>query len=600
MSLGQHTLAQEKPTTIIQTAYVDTYTLDSTTDVKVSRRIELTNKTAELYVSQYELTFTNPDLLRDIAVFEEERTAEYTQMRSGNNLRLSVQFANPAIGKEAKKTLTVFYTLKDYLNQSGISRELFIPLSRKSSQEELTNYTVRVVTPEGFPTVGITKPRVTKINANLFEWQALERAEKAFYISFSDRSYYRINLNYVLSNNALYPKKIVIPLLPEGIYQKMYLEELQPPPESVFMDEDGNYLATYTVPSNSAQKVLFVGYAELFTTPRQEVRQFWQEKFKNKVSTRYLTQENYWYLNSQSLEASELTKLKGGLEVYNYVVEKLSYDTSRINRNLKRMGAAWILNHPSEAVCMEYSDLFIALSREKGIPAREVVGYGITNDQSILPLSFLGDVLHAWPEHYDFSRQTWLPADPTWGDTSGIDYYSSFDLSHIAFVYHGQDPSFPLPPGVYKLDPTSRDVIVEGVETIPKETNSLEFEAASEVRMRLKQKSRIPIIVKSGANHFLYGTKLQVVDQKSGQILSQRTLSVVEPLSSRKVLMEIPATQLTRSGKHNYKLMVNNKEALIKAYTVQSDLEYFFKTYTLIISGGFFLVVIFFLVKWHF
>ncbi len=111
---------------------------------------------------------------------------------------------------------------------------------------------------------------------------------------------------------------------------------------------------------------------------------------------------------------------------------------------------------------MEYADLLIALSRAGGIPAREINGYAYTLDKTNRPLSLRiegGDVLHAWPQIY-LPETGWTMIDPTWGSTSGSDYFSAFDLSHLTFVVKGISSEYPLPAGSYKTDPNQKDVTV--------------------------------------------------------------------------------------------------------------------------------------------
>ena len=112
---------------------------------------------------------------------------------------------------------------------------------------------------------------------------------------------------------------------------------------------------------------------------------------------------------------------------------------------------------------MEFTDLFIALARAAGIPAREINGYAYTENPELQPLSLVADVLHSWPEYWDSSQKVWRPVDPTWEDTTGgIDYFDKFDLSHVTFVIHGKNTNYPYPAGSYK-NPQSlqKDVLAQ-------------------------------------------------------------------------------------------------------------------------------------------
>lgn len=594
-------LAEAPNQTIIQTEYLDTYFLNYTKDVEVSREITLTNQTAELYVSEYQLTFSSANRLQNLAILEDGVSSVFEKSQNGSLLNVRIKLAKPAIGKGAKKTILVNYRLENYLNRSGVSSELFIPLSQPSTKENLVGYRVVVQTPTDYPELGISKPRLSASTPPHYEWNdLLNFPGKALYISFSKRAFYKIRLNYVLTNRSLYPQRQSIPLVPDGIYQKIYLEELYPLPESVSLDADSNYLATYIVPANGTQKVIYSGYVELFTTPREAVRHFYASQLNSETLSRYLTQESYWDLSNAILNDSEIQALTGSLAIYDYIINKLSYNTARINQDLTRMGAAWIYQNPEQAVCMEYSDLFIALSREKGLPAREVVGYAITNNESLLPASFLGDVFHAWPERYDGARQTWLPLDPTWADTSGIDYYSSFDLSHISLVYHGKDPRFPLPPGVYKTNPESQDILVQGVASLPAEKQRLQVLSPEKISFRLNREGSLPLTLFSETNHFLYNLKLTLKDERTKTVVAEQTLAVIVPLSEQQIIFNLPKNQLQKSGSGSYLLLANNQKLAKINYALKTEIHYYLEKFRYLIIAISLILLIYFLVRWRF
>jgi len=154
--------------------------------------------------------------------------------------------------------------------------------------------------------------------------------------------------------------------------------------------------------------------------------------------------------------------LKTPQAIYNYVSETLQYDSSRVQPNVQRMGAVAALENPTKAICMEYTDLFIAIARAAGIPAREVNGFAYTENPDLQPIGLVADVLHAWPEYYDKEKGVWIAIDPTWGSTTGgIDFFNKLDLRHFAFVVHGSSSREPYPPGSYKLGPNpQKDVYV--------------------------------------------------------------------------------------------------------------------------------------------
>ena len=111
---------------------------------------------------------------------------------------------------------------------------------------------------------------------------------------------------------------------------------------------------------------------------------------------------------------------------------------------------------------MEFTDVFIAIARAAGIPARESVGYAYTSNGRLRPLSFVADVLHAWPEYYDTDQHVWVPIDPTWASTTGgVNYFDKLDFNHIVFAHYGVTSDYPYPAGFYRKNgKTTKDVTV--------------------------------------------------------------------------------------------------------------------------------------------
>jgi transglutaminase-like putative cysteine protease len=86
--------------------------------------------------------------------------------------------------------------------------------------------------------------------------------------------------------------------------------------------------------------------------------------------------------------------------IYEYVTDNVSYLIQK-----QELGALQTLEK-RQGACTEYSDLFVALCRAKGIPARVVKGY--VSEPVYLPQ-------HAWAEVY-LNEYGWVPFDPTYGD----------------------------------------------------------------------------------------------------------------------------------------------------------------------------------------
>lgn len=115
----------------------------------------------------------------------------------------------------------------------------------------------------------------------------------------------------------------------------------------------------------------------------------------------------------------------------------------------------------ARGVCGDYADLFVALCRATGIPARKVYGfrYDLKKDGDLKTPRIVNDQHHAWAEVFLTGYQ-WVPIDPTFTytlngkKTVNYDYYGGFpaDDLHIAvgpvnpemawnYQYYGRQPS---------------------------------------------------------------------------------------------------------------------------------------------------------------
>ncbi|EAQ49636.1 MULTISPECIES: transglutaminase-like domain-containing protein [Leeuwenhoekiella] len=120
----------------------------------------------------------------------------------------------------------------------------------------------------------------------------------------------------------------------------------------------------------------------------------------------FLIEERFIEL-SDPLIASTAQKLKDNdtlgtvKNIYQFVSKKLKYG----GFNTADIGAAKALRQ-KEGDCTEFTDLFVALCRINGIPARVIDGYKA--DYNNTPL-------HSWPEAY-IKEYGWIRFDPTPGN----------------------------------------------------------------------------------------------------------------------------------------------------------------------------------------
>ena len=417
----------------------------------VTHQISLTNLTTSYYASEYALFLGYTDIKNIEANDSLGPLVENISPRE-NGTDIHVTFNDRVVGKGKSLSFTISYETSQVASQSGRIWEVTIPRIRDA--KDIEAYTITIHTPASFGKPTYIKPKQQAAATNPLVFTK-EEVFEGISVVFGEYQLFNFSLTYHLRNNRLYPVITEIALPPKTSYQDIILDSLVPTPLTIYQDEDGNWLAKYRLEASEKLDIKALGKAKLFHEPVNKMPE------TKKDLAIYLRGQKYW--ETQDLGILEKAKeLKTPRKIYAYVVATLTYDVNRTEESRPRLGALDALAHPTSAVCMEFTDLFIALARATGIPAREIDGFGYTGNTKLRPLSLVKDILHAWPEYYDGEKEMWIAVDPTWGNTSGIDYFDTFDFNHLAFVIKGRDSEYPNPAGSYKenLDLEKQDVEV--------------------------------------------------------------------------------------------------------------------------------------------
>lgn len=423
------------------------YKVDPSGNTTVTQNILLTNETSNFYPSEYILNLSGQSIY-NLHAFDRRGPIALSENRSGNNTQIIFKFNDTIAGIGKSLTWTLVYDTAQVAHQNGSIWEILIPPAQIDPTTK--SYTVGVYVPESFGKALYTKPRPNLTGNN---WQLTTGSNKGIALAFSPQDprdphqTYNFTLTYHLKNPNFTPQTNSIALPPDTNYQKIFIDSIIPKPQNVTQDADGNWLADYTMPGNATLDPVVTGSVVLSLYPQTSL-------VPESQLAKYLSPEPFWETLDPKIQ-SEAKQLKTPRQIYDFVTYLLHYDQARIQSDKGRLGAKVIITHPDSAICIEFTDLFIALARAAGIPAREVDGYGYTQDQIHQPLSYGRDVLHAWPEFYDQDNHRWQMIDPTWGNTTGgIDYFDTLDLDHIAFIIRGQSSTSPKPAGAYKIAQT--------------------------------------------------------------------------------------------------------------------------------------------------
>jgi hypothetical protein len=435
--------------------YSVTYTIYQNTTAHVGMQVSLVNQEDDTFFSSYNLQLGYSDI-KNLVAADSTGSITPTLDKNQKGTTVSLSFNDKIVGIGKKLNFNLSFDTNEVAENRGNVWEINIPgISQKN---DFNTFNVKVVYPTSIGKPVYIKPNVpgalSKQNGNTLNFSKDDLGTSGISVAFGNYQIYSFDLSYHLKNSNLFPVRTEIAVPPYTNYQQVILNDMVPKPNNVRLDEDGNWLAEYSLKPSETKNVRVVGKAKVNLNPKEEILTENQKK-------QDILEKPYWETGNTKIK--QLAKELGNpYSIYLFVVKNLTYDYSRVTSKESRIGAKSVLDNPKSAVCLEFTDLFIALCRAAGIPAREINGFAYAKNPEERPLSLFKDILHAWPEYYDEAQKTWIMVDPTWGNTTGgIDYFFNLDVDHLVFVKKGQSSSYPVPAGGYKLSENSNQKDVE-------------------------------------------------------------------------------------------------------------------------------------------
>lgn len=416
----------------------------------VTQTVSLINQETNLYPKQYSIILDTTNI-RNIIARDDGGTITPTITQKDGKTEILLTFNKQIVGIGKQLTFTLRYENSDIAQKNGTIWEVNIP--GISDDPDLGTYNVSL---QVSPTFG-KNAYLSPLPADGKHWNRTQMTKGGISAAYGERQYSKLTLRYFLENTHVTPVTQEIALPPDTSFQRVSIDSLSPKPQEITKDADGNWLARYTLTPGQKLSIQAGVSVALVLEPRSDYQKPTGQDFSE-----YLHPLPFWESNDESIQ--KLASLyKTPKDIYDFVVNSLTYDYERVKKPTTRKGALEALKSPKNAICMEFTDLFIAIARAAGIPAREAVGYAYTTNSKLRPLSLVTDILHAWPEYYDTTQNIWIPVDPTWGNTTGgVDYFTKLDFNHITFAIHGTSSSEPFPAGFYREQgKEGKDVVVE-------------------------------------------------------------------------------------------------------------------------------------------
>lgn len=432
-----------------------TYRIESDGAAMVSELYTITNQTSRQYLSEMVLS-TPVKKLSGLSVKYQDGAAIPATVSVKNSTKddidityqeIRLRFPRANYGQGRSWSFYVNYQAEGMLDTQGSARTVYIPSIEGGQAEDTYEATLNVPLAFGTPHFAGAKSSSGGVlgDRQIYVFNKEELSKQSLSIVFGDRNTYKLNFNFPLHNASRLPKTLTVALPPDLGTQKVRVLKMEPAPSGTRLDEDGNILADYKLSGGQRLNVVTEVLVEARYLEYDLAASGTGADIPADLAARYTTSTAYWPTSgSVAAEAAKLVKADAPVianveAIYRYVIDKLSYNQEKIKFNV-RQGADKALANPGNAVCLEYSDLMVAMLRSAGIPARMPVGYGYTG--SLKSSKSVADSLHSWVEAY-VPGIGWMSFDPTWGEK--FDQFGRAGLDHVAFAIWGSQDSLPAP-----------------------------------------------------------------------------------------------------------------------------------------------------------
>ncbi|OGB75602.1 hypothetical protein A2476_01950 [candidate division CPR3 bacterium RIFOXYC2_FULL_35_7] len=449
---------------IVTSAVDKVFDIDSQTEylvneagkTSINQNLTLKNLTNDHYVPEYQITLELGNIENIWAKTDSGRDIPFTTTKEDKKLIVDFDFNALVVAPQTSFTWNLGYTSDDITEKKGQIYEVTIPKMANLDQFNSYNLILKVSNKIGQKSYVSPNPETETTEGEYYMYTCAKEdlVKNSVIAAFGKYQSFDFTLRYQLNNPTNEKVYTEIAFPSDKNNQEVFLETIDPSPINTRLDNDDNILGYYELEANTKFQVVVSGYAKVWLL-ENDLSKSGKLSDISKDLAIYTKALPYWEVNDPEIKniANEITKDQEKVadkakSIFKYVTENLVYNDARLTENPYRFGAKEALSKKDQAVCMEFADLYIALARSSGIPAREIDGYAYNAKDNIGYI----DALHAWVEVY-IPPFGWLPIDPTWSSTaSSLDYFSKLDTNHLALVTKGISSETPYPPGTYKKD----------------------------------------------------------------------------------------------------------------------------------------------------
>lgn len=543
--------AQEEAANAFENSIRSVYTVQENGNTLVEHTFSIKNLTPTYYITKHGLR-TSSTRITGIRVFDSKGNLDAEITQTQNQTNIGITFPDKLVGEGKIRQFTISYTNPDLAQINGSVLEVAIP--KQADPTQYAHAEVILNTPLRFGTATRVTPSTNFSHSLTNEGIRMtfpDLGSGGVSALFGLEQIFDLKFTYFLENNDSQPVLLQTALPPDTSFQRMNYTLIDPLPKEMKVDEDGNWIATFYMPGNTAQTVQVVAQALITLEKNPLIPVPPPQVF-------HTLKQPFWETDNPSLQelAAQHATPKA---IYDFVTSQLTYGKIDSLDDLKRKGAVKALEIPDEVACQEFSDLFVTMGRINSIPTRVATGYAYTQNSQLRPLSLDGDILHAWPEYWDGEKQYWQPVDPTWGNTTGgVDYFHQFDLNHIVFALNGKSSTLPYPAGSYtRPGNTEKTLDVSFGKIFPEQKPALSATIESQKQSVISMPGFHTLQLTNTTGAAWYHVTFDLHSEKSGvRVFGDTSIPALLPFQSLSIPLFVYNTQGTLPEKDTLRLTV--------------------------------------------
>lgn len=453
------------------------YEIDNGGITQVNQKITFTNLTEQYFISDYNLSVASANL-RDVQAYADNQSLPVEATVQSGKTNIHVKIEKQLVGLNKTQTMNLKYQTPDFVAVYGQVMEVNLP--QIIGDENIDSYNVTLSVPESFNDPGLVFPKPKSetqiLGERVFKYTQNELSSNAVSLIFGQSQTIEYSLNYNLTNTNFWPSYKAVFLPPDNAYQETTINSIQPKPENVTKDLDGNILAWFPLAARSGLNVKVSGMAKLYSEPKTVKLSNSKADLDKYLANQTFWESETWVVKSALKQAFNDREPKTNQEkiklIYNFLISLLKYSPETRS---ERLGGATALTHPGDAHYLEFADAFVSLARAAGVPSRVNQGFVLSKNS-----------LHAWPEYFD-NQKGWVMVDPFFTEASGgVNFLDKFDLNHFTLNVLGIS-------SIYPPQPQKPLVTISQNKFLAEAKLEAEFPKASSVRAGLPSKYKIRV-----------------------------------------------------------------------------------------------------------